>query len=351
MVEFANAVEAGKVHMVSSIAAAGLYKGLWLEDMFDEAQDLDTHPYFRTKHDSEGIVRTDCERTWRVYRPGIVVGHSETGEMDKVDGPYYFFKLIQRLRAIVPPWMPTIGIEGKEINIVPVDFIAAALDHIAHNEDERWDGKAFSLTDPNPKSAGQVINIFARAGHAPQMGMRLDPKMFQIIPPQVRSGMLMLPPVKRILEHGPHRPGDPGIGADLHQLPHQLRQPQRGRGAGGERHHGPAPGGLRGQALGLLERNLDPDLFKDRSLAGAVADKIVMITGASSGIKSAALKVGEAGAPCSSWRARPRSSRTAPRSRRRAEPRTSTSATCPTSPTSSGWPKRRWPSTGAWTSW
>ena len=176
MVELANAVEAGRVHMVSSIAAAGLYKGLWLEDMFDEAQDLDTHPYFRTKHDSEGIVRTDCERPWRVYRPGIVVGHSETGEMDKVDGPYYFFKLIQRLRAIVPPWMPTIGIEGKEINIVPVDFVAKALDHIAHSDDPRWDGKAFSLTDPNPKSAGQVINIFARAGHAPQMGMRLDPQ-------------------------------------------------------------------------------------------------------------------------------------------------------------------------------
>ena len=35
---------------------------------------------------------------WRVYRPGIVVGHSETGEMDKIDGPYYFFKLIQQLR-------------------------------------------------------------------------------------------------------------------------------------------------------------------------------------------------------------------------------------------------------------
>ncbi len=103
MVEFANAVEAGRVHMVSSIAAAGLYKGLWLEDMFDEAQDLDTHPYFRTKHDSEGIVRTECERPWRVYRPGIVVGHSETGEMDKVDGPYYFFKLIQRLRRALPP--------------------------------------------------------------------------------------------------------------------------------------------------------------------------------------------------------------------------------------------------------
>ena len=53
MVELAEAVEAGRVHMVSSIAAAGLYKGTWREDMFDEAENLDTHPYFRTKHESE----------------------------------------------------------------------------------------------------------------------------------------------------------------------------------------------------------------------------------------------------------------------------------------------------------
>src|SRR6187551_848202 len=62
MVEFAEAVEAGRVHMVSSIAAAGLYKGVWREDMFDEAEGLGTHPYFRTKHDSEGIVRSECSR-------------------------------------------------------------------------------------------------------------------------------------------------------------------------------------------------------------------------------------------------------------------------------------------------
>src|SRR5262245_24124030 len=79
----AEAVEAGCIHYVSSIAAAGLYKGTWREDMFDEAQDLDTHPYFRTKHEAEGVVRNESTRPWRVYRPGIVVGNSETGEMDK----------------------------------------------------------------------------------------------------------------------------------------------------------------------------------------------------------------------------------------------------------------------------
>ena len=156
----------------------GLYKGTWREDMFEEAQDLDNNPYFRTKHDSERIVRTECTRPWRVYRPGIVVGHSETGEMDKIDGPYYFFKLIRRLRGTVPEWMPMPGIEGREINLVPVDFVARAMDHIAHLEG--LDGRAFHLTDPNPKTAGEVIDIFASAAHAPQSSVRLPGRRWSI---------------------------------------------------------------------------------------------------------------------------------------------------------------------------
>ena len=35
----------------------------------------------------------------------IVVGHSKTGEIDKIDGPYYFFRSIQRLRGVVPSWV------------------------------------------------------------------------------------------------------------------------------------------------------------------------------------------------------------------------------------------------------
>jgi NAD(P)-dependent dehydrogenase (short-subunit alcohol dehydrogenase family) len=297
MVEFANAVEAGRVHMVSSIAAAGLYKGLWLEDMFDEAQDLDSHPYFRTKHESERIVREESERPWRVYRPGIVVGHSETGEMDKIDGPYYFFKLIQRLRAALPQWMPTIGIEGREINLVPVDFVAKAMDHIAHLDDERWDGKAFSLTDPNPKSAGQVINLFARAGHAPQMGMRLDPKMFGVIPPQVRSGLMMLPPVKRIRSTVLGDLGIPESVLTYVNYPTSFDNRNAREALEGTDIRVPPLEAYADKLWDYWERNLDPDLFKDRSLAGAVAGKVVMITGASSGIgKAAAVKIGEAGA-------------------------------------------------------
>lgn len=101
-VAFAEAIEAGCFHLTSSIAAAGLYEGVFREDMFEEAEELD-NPYYRTKHESEGIVRREYPRPWRVYRPGIVVGDSRTGEMDKIDGPYYFFKLIQKLRNLLPP--------------------------------------------------------------------------------------------------------------------------------------------------------------------------------------------------------------------------------------------------------
>ena len=63
--EFAKAIDAGHLHHVSSIAAAGLYEGVFREDMFDEAEDLD-HPYFMTKHESEKIVRTECKVPWTV---------------------------------------------------------------------------------------------------------------------------------------------------------------------------------------------------------------------------------------------------------------------------------------------
>ena len=55
---FADSIKAGVFHHISSIAAAGLYSGVFREDMFDEAENLDD-PYFRTKHDSEGLVRKE----------------------------------------------------------------------------------------------------------------------------------------------------------------------------------------------------------------------------------------------------------------------------------------------------
>lgn len=293
-VQLAEALRAGQFHHVSSIAAAGLYRGVFREDMFEEAEGLE-HPYFRTKHESEGVVRNECSTPWRVYRPGIVVGHSETGEIDKIDGPYYFFKLIQKMRSLLPPWMPTVGLEGGRLNIVPVDFVADALDHIAHNRSVK--ARCFHLTDPKPLKLGEVLNTFARAGHAPQMTMRLDARMFSFVPAALKQGLAMLPPVKRISNEIMNDLGIPRSVLSLLTYPTRFDRRNTDRALKGTDIAVPPLNAYAPALWDYWERTLDPDLHIDRSLRGQVGGKRVLITGGSSGIgRAAAIRMAEAGA-------------------------------------------------------
>jgi NAD(P)-dependent dehydrogenase (short-subunit alcohol dehydrogenase family) len=293
-VELAGSLEAGCFHHVSSIAAGGMYHGVFREDMFEEAENY-SHPYFLTKHDSEGIVRKECQVPWRVYRPAMVVGHSETGEIDKVDGVYYFFKSLQKLRSALPPWIPLVGLEGGKFNIVPVDYVVRAMDHIAHLPD--LDGECFHLTDPEHYSMGEVVNIFAHAGHTPQFSMRIDSRMFGFIPAVVRDTLANLPPIKRIVRTMLNDMGLPESVLMFVNYPTRYDNRETERALKGT---GIACPPLRDYAPALWdywERNLDPDLHMDRSLEGNVRDKIVLITGASSGIgKTTALRLADAGA-------------------------------------------------------
>ena len=158
-------------HHVSSVAVAGAdYEGVFTDEMFDEGQQV-RHPYYRTKFQSEAIVREHCKVPWRVYRPGMVVGHSETGEMDKIDGPYYFFKPIKRIRDNVPKWLPLLGIEGGQMPVAPVDYVVDAMVHIAHKKN--LDGQAFFLIQDEPPTAGEMLRIFMRAAHGPDIVRRL----------------------------------------------------------------------------------------------------------------------------------------------------------------------------------
>jgi short-subunit dehydrogenase len=294
-IELAGALEAGCFHHVSSIATAGLYKGVWTEDMFDEAEKLDNNPYFRTKHEAERLVREDSPRPWRVYRPGIVVGDSRTGAIDKIDGPYYFFKTLQRARKVLPSWLPTVGVEGGEINIVPVDYVAAAIDYIAHQPD--LDGRAFHLTDPNPRKAGQVVNLFAKAADAPRMQWRAGTDVTEPATGALRSALRFVPGSKRAVSAVLGELGLPASVLTYIDYPTSFDSTKTQEVLVGSGIDVPPLESYATRVWDYWERNLDPDLFKDRNLTGAVRGKVVLITGASSGIgRATAVKVADAGA-------------------------------------------------------
>jgi len=256
-VELANQLGVGCFHHTSSIAVAGLYKGLFREDMFDEGQKLD-HAYYRTKFESEQIARTHTTVPWRVYRPSIVVGSSQTGQMDKIDGPYYFFTAIKMARHYLPGWLPLIGPDLGYTNIVPVDFVAAAMDHIAHQPG--LDGRAFHLANPEPQRSGDVMNTFAAAAHAPQISLRIDSRLLGAVP----TAQFDTRYAERALE---------GSGISVPPLESYAAK-----------------------LWDYWERHLDPDLSQDHSLKAAVNGKTVLITGASVGIgRATALKIARAG--------------------------------------------------------
>ncbi len=295
MVEFAKAVDAKHVHHVSSIAAAGLYEGVFREDMFAEAEGLD-HPYFMTKHESEKIVRKECKVPWTVYRPAMVVGDSTTGEMDKIDGPYYFFKLIQRMRQLLPPWMPSMGLEGGRINIVPVDFVVQALDHISHQK-SGLAGKCFHLVDPVGYRVGDVLDIFAKAAHAPKMNVFVNAALLGFIPKSVKKGLMALAPVRRVYTAVMKDLGLPEDMLTFVNYPTRFDCRETLEALKGSGIACPNLNDYAWRLWDYWERHLDPDLFIDRSLKGAVGGKVVLVTGGSSGIGlAAACKFAEAGA-------------------------------------------------------
>jgi NAD(P)-dependent dehydrogenase (short-subunit alcohol dehydrogenase family) len=295
LVEFAKAVDAGHLHHVSSIAAAGLYEGVFREDMFDEAENLD-HPYFSTKHESEKIVRKESKVPWTVYRPAFVVGDSATGEMDKIDGPYYFFKLIQRMRQILPPWMPAVGLEGGRINIVPVDFVVKCIDHVSHSKAD-IKGKAFHLVDPQGYRVGDVLDIFGKAAHAPKMNVFINAALLGFIPKSVKKGMMALAPVRRIRAAVMKDLGLPEDILSFMNWPTRYDRRELDAALKGSAIECPNLHDYAWVLWDYWERHLDPDLFIDRSLKGTVGGKVVLVTGGSSGIGlAAAHKFAEAGA-------------------------------------------------------
>jgi NAD(P)-dependent dehydrogenase (short-subunit alcohol dehydrogenase family) len=168
VIELAERIGAGRLHHVSSVAVSGDHPGRFTESDFDTGQGFHS-PYHETKFAAEALVR-DCQVPWRVYRPAIVVGDSRTGEIDKVDGPYYLLpsiEVVARTTGAAGRFMTFPVPDLGATTIVPVDYVADAMDVLMHAEG--LDRRAFHLTSPRPIPLVEVFNALAGAAGAPRV--------------------------------------------------------------------------------------------------------------------------------------------------------------------------------------
>ena len=160
VIEFCQSRESfDRLQYVSTCYVSGDYDGEFPEDELDLGQGFLNH-YESTKFEAEVLVRramkADLPAT--IYRPGIVVGDSRTGETQKYDGPYFYATYMQRLPRVAI--IPGVGdFDVVRAGLVPRDYVIEAMDELSVMEKSR--GRTYALTDPNPPTTGEVVDILA----------------------------------------------------------------------------------------------------------------------------------------------------------------------------------------------
>jgi short-subunit dehydrogenase len=249
-------------------------------------------------------VREEATVPWRVYRPVVVVGHSETGAMDKVDGPYYFFPVLKRLRDTVPSWVPLVGVDLGDTNVVPVDYVAKAMDHLAHLPNR--DGEAFHLANPEPQNTVELVNAFAAAAQAPQFAVPIDRNITGLVPTRllprplqptsVLASLARTTPARMALDQTIGRLGIPPAVLGHVSFPMTFATRRTEKALAGSGIAVPDLESYVSTLWGYWEDFLDDSIKGDSATVEALTGKTVVITGASSGIgRVTAVRVAKAG--------------------------------------------------------
>lgn len=153
----AEARHLSRLHYVSTAYVSGTAVGDFRETDLDLGQRFKNF-YEETKFLAEvAVVKAGLPTT--VYRPGIVVGDSRTGETAKFDGPYFALAAMWRLPS--PGLFIKVGSGRNTINLVPVDFVMEALAQLSALPGSL--GRTYHLTNPDPPTVNEVQEIFAKS--------------------------------------------------------------------------------------------------------------------------------------------------------------------------------------------
>lgn len=276
------------MHHVSSIAVAGDFRGRFTEHDFDLGQDFPT-AYHRTKFEAEKLVRGMDGLEWKVYRPAAVIGDSRTGEMDKIDGPYYLFgalKLLSALPAGLPVAVPAIG----ATNLVPVDVVTRALVHLMLTDTGAE--RVFHLVNPTPQPVREVYQALASAAGAPHPVASLPGSLgrFALRKPRQRQLRMLRAAALQRLEI-------PSVVLEHFAIPTEFSSAITSLALDGSGITYPPLSSYSTALWTYWYNHLDPTRARRRSALGPLADRHIVITGASSGIgRSTAIRVADMGA-------------------------------------------------------
>ena len=93
-----------------------------------------------------------------IFRPSVVVGDSQTGETAKYDGIYHLIQYLRKAPGLLR--VLNVGNDSVRLNLVPVDFVVAAIAELAR--DMNAVGKTIALADPEPMTTAELFDVIAK---------------------------------------------------------------------------------------------------------------------------------------------------------------------------------------------
>jgi thioester reductase-like protein len=165
----------------STVHVSGDREGVIMEDELHQGQRF-RNEYEYSKFEAERIVRSLSRRVpSTILRPGIIIGDSATGELERYDGPHHLMNVLTNSPFDLQLPLPGRGV--GPFNLVPVDYVIDAGYLLARMEGAV--SKTFHLVDPCPLSARAVFELVADRAQRPM------PR--SVIPSGVARAMLRLP--------------------------------------------------------------------------------------------------------------------------------------------------------------
>ena len=141
---------------VSTAYVSGLRTGLVREDELDLQQKF-RNTYEQTKCEAEALVRRrQADLPIVIARPSVVVGDSQTGITTSFKTVYWPLKVYASRR-----WRTVPGYPDTVIDLVPVDFVASGIVHLAF--DDRAPGQCVHLSagPEGSMTVGEVTKLAA----------------------------------------------------------------------------------------------------------------------------------------------------------------------------------------------
>lgn len=118
--------------------------------------------YSETKYLAEQIVRENVNAKFvtRIIRPAIIIGDSQTGEMPKIDGPYFFLRAFEKYSKALKyvPIAPLSYNPRAKLPIIPVDHCAQLIAHLIEREKFAPEVKTYHLVSSELPTLQEFLN-------------------------------------------------------------------------------------------------------------------------------------------------------------------------------------------------